>query len=170
MGFAYLGIGIGGTLVPLIATALTTEFGWRTALHVLGVLMMAIAFPVAWFVKDSPELGRTRLRADAGTWGLSPGISGGLSPTDGGQSPFGTAPVPLARFSHSLAFYLLLVGSMCSIGAVGGTVQNLKLFLSLDLKLSQTKSRASRRWSSSRAWRAASDGRTRGPLDAASTS
>jgi MFS family permease len=30
------------------------------------------------------------------------------------------------------AFYLLLVGSVCSIGAVGGTIQNLKLYLSLD--------------------------------------
>jgi MFS family permease len=33
---------------------------------------------------------------------------------------------------RSPAFYLLLVGSMCSIGAVGGTMQNLKLFLTLD--------------------------------------
>jgi MFS family permease len=32
---------------------------------------------------------------------------------------------------------LLVIGSMCSIGAVGGTVQNLKLFLSLDLGLAQ---------------------------------
>ena len=30
------------------------------------------------------------------------------------------------------AFYLLALGSMCSIGAVGGTIQNLKLYLSLD--------------------------------------
>src|SRR5207237_988473 len=33
---------------------------------------------------------------------------------------------------HRPAFYLLLVGSMCSIAAVGGTNQHLKLFLSLD--------------------------------------
>ena len=38
---------------------------------------------------------------------------------------------------RSPAFYLLAVGSMCSIGAVGGTMQNLKLFFSLDVKLSQ---------------------------------
>jgi MFS family permease len=35
------------------------------------------------------------------------------------------------------AFYLLLVASMCSIGAVGGMMQNLKLYLSLDLKYAQ---------------------------------
>jgi MFS family permease len=38
------------------------------------------------------------------------------------------------------AFYLLAVGSMCSIAAVGGTNQHLKLFLSLDLKYSQDAS------------------------------
>ena len=47
-------------------------------------------------------------------------------------------PLPsLAPVLKSPAFYLLLVGSMCSIGAVGGTMQNLKLFLSLDVKLAQ---------------------------------
>ena len=35
------------------------------------------------------------------------------------------------------AFYLLVIGSMCSIGAVGGTMQNLKLYLSLDRGLAQ---------------------------------
>ena len=143
MGFAYLGIGIGGALVPLIATALITSFGWRTALQVLGVLMVVIAFPVTWFVRDSP--GQARL-GESGTvprdsqGGQSPfpkelgtvplASQGGLSPTDGRQSP-------LSATLKSPAFYLLLVGSMCSIAAVGGTVQNLKLFLSIDLKLSQ---------------------------------
>ena len=118
MGFAYLGIGIGGTLVPLIATALIAEFGWRRALQVLGVLMVVIAFPAAWFVKDSP----------VGTVPLA---------NRGGQSPLPEAQSPLSATLKSPAFYLLLVGSMCSIAAVGGTVQNLKLFLSIDLKLSQ---------------------------------
>jgi MFS family permease len=35
------------------------------------------------------------------------------------------------------AFYLLAIGSMCSIAAVGGTNQHLKLYLSLDLKFTQ---------------------------------
>ena len=129
MGFAYLGIGIGGTLVPLIATALIAEFGWRRALQVLGVLMVVIAFPAAWFVKDSPvgtELGTVPHESQ-----------GGQSPTDRGQSPLREAQSPLSATLKSPAFYLLLVGSMCSIAAVGGTVQNLKLFLSIDLKLSQ---------------------------------
>ena len=132
MGFAYLGIGIGGTLVPLIATALITSFGWRTALQVLGVLMVLIAFPVTWFVRDSPEQGREDV---LGT--VPRGL--GTVPRDshGRPSAFHGGQSPLSATLKSPAFYLLLVGSMCSIAAVGGTVQNLKLFLTIDLKLSQ---------------------------------
>src|SRR5207253_5585731 len=44
-----------------------------------------------------------------------------------------TAPLsPVSGILRAPAFYLLLVGSMCSIAAVGGTNQHLKLFLSLD--------------------------------------
>jgi MFS family permease len=37
----------------------------------------------------------------------------------------------------TLAFYLVALGSMCSIGAVSGTQQNLKLFFSLDMNYTQ---------------------------------
>jgi len=47
MGIAYLGIGVGGALVPLVAHALTEALGWRSALRVLGVLMVLVAFPAA---------------------------------------------------------------------------------------------------------------------------
>ena len=40
----------------------------------------------------------------------------------------------------SRSFYLLAIGSMCSIGAVAGISQNLKLFFSIDLKYSQGQS------------------------------
>lgn len=117
MGFAYLGIGIGGTLVPLVATSLTSAYGWRAALQILGVLMIAIALPMAWFVNDAPDAGEA-----SGT--RHP------APRTGHQAP-------LSEILRTPAFYLLVIGSMCSIGAVGGTVQNLKLFLSLDLGLAQ---------------------------------
>ena len=59
MGVAYLGIGIGGMLVPQLAHALEAAFGWRTALMVLGVLMVVIAFPAAFFVREAETGGRT---------------------------------------------------------------------------------------------------------------
>ena len=111
MGFAYLGIGVGGAIVPLLAHALTQRFGWQAALQILGVLMIVIALPMAWFVKEKPEERQSS---------TAPGALPSLAPV-----------------LKSPAFYLLIVGSMCSIGAVGGTMQNLKLFLSLDLKLAQ---------------------------------
>ena len=122
MGFAYLGIGVGGTLVPLIATALTTRFGWRAALQLLGVLMIVVALPMAWFVKDSPR------RVAATPAAATPPMLAGAAAACRGR-------VTILRISA--AFYLLLIGCMCSIGAVGGTMQNLKLFLSLDVKLAQ---------------------------------
>ncbi len=111
MGIAYLGIGIGGAIVPLLANWLVQTLGWQRALMALGVLMIVIAFPTAYFVKEG-EAGRSVH-----------------------QGP--REQVPVAWVFRSPAFYLLAVGSMCSIGAIGGTMQNLKLFLSLDQKLPQ---------------------------------
>ena len=55
MGVAYLGIGIGGMLVPQIAKWLNMQMDWRSSLVVLGIFMIAVAFPMAWFVQESPE-------------------------------------------------------------------------------------------------------------------
>jgi len=70
---------------------------------------------MAWIVKENPEV-------------RSPGAIK-EEPT-----------IPLNIIVKGWPFYLLLIGSMCSIGAVAGTSQNLKLFFSLDLKYSQGQS------------------------------
>jgi sugar phosphate permease len=111
MGVAYLGIGAGGAVAPLIADSLTTRLGWPAAMRLLGVLMIAIAFPSAFFVRESPH-------SRSGS---------AVRPPD----------LPIGSVLRKPAFYLLAIGSMCSIAAVGGTMQNLKLFLSLDVRLSQ---------------------------------
>jgi sugar phosphate permease len=112
MGIIYLGIGVGGMLVPQIARGLTQNLGWREGLMMLGILMIAIAFPMAWFVKENPE--EVTLK----------------------DKP-GEPKIPFTPILKTWPFYLLVIGSMCSIGAVAGTTQNLKLFLSIDLKYSQ---------------------------------
>jgi len=106
MGFAYLGIGVGGALVPLLSNWLTIEFGWRGSLRILGILMIVLALPMTYFIKDSPP-GMVEKRNES-------------------------TVAPMGSVFRSRAFYLLALGSMCSIGAVGGTNQHLKLFLSLD--------------------------------------
>ena len=110
MGFAYLGIGIGGVIVFKLSAWLTLHLGWHGALRTLGILMIVIAFPLAYFVKESPEAQAERKAAP---------------------------PVPIGGVLRSPWFYLLAIGSMCSIGAVGGTNQHLKLFLSRDHHYSQ---------------------------------
>src|SRR5438874_8112073 len=52
MGFAYLGIGIGGTLVAKLSPRLVEGFGWRGALQILGILIILLALPLAYFVRD----------------------------------------------------------------------------------------------------------------------
>jgi len=113
MGIAYLGIGIGGAIVPWISHALVKQYGWQTALQILGALIIAIAFPMAFFLKE-PSTDRDN------------------------RSTSKTTPVSGAF--KTLRFYLLALGSMCSIAAVAGTQQNLKLFLSLDQHYPQAAS------------------------------
>ena len=120
MGIAYLGIGIGGALVPLLANRLTQELGWRGSLQALGVLIILIAFPLAYFVR---EAGSSNARGEPVEPRARPS-------TSSGRAMIG---VVLTR----PAFYLLALGSMCSIAAVGGANQHLKLFLSLDRGYSQ---------------------------------
>jgi MFS family permease len=113
MGVAYLGIGIGGALVPILAVTLTQAFGWRAALRDLGILMIAVAFPAAFFVREPPRL-------ETGTRDAA-------------------RPARLAPVLRHPAFWLLTIGSLASIGAIGGTTQNLKLYLSLDRHFTQTQ-------------------------------
>ena len=112
MGIAYLGIGVGGMLVPHIAKSLNYNMHWRSSVVVLGAIMIAIALPMALFVKEAPD-GKVQDKKD--------------------DEP----KIPLAAVVKNKAFYLLAIGSMCSIGAVSGVSQNLKLFFSLDLNYSQ---------------------------------
>ena len=122
MGFAYLGIGVGGAIVPLLSAALVNAFGWRVALQVLGVLIIVLALPFAYFVRESPDDARLKgSRSDK-------------------PMPDGARAFQASGFGAVLrtpAFFLLAAASMCSIAAVGGTNQHLKLYLSLDRGYSQ---------------------------------
>jgi MFS family permease len=109
MGIAYLGIGLGGTLVPYLAYWLTGRLGWRRSLEVVGALIIVIAFPLAYRVPEATP----------------------SAPAEGVDAR------PLRTILNTPAFALLAVGSFCSIAAIGGTNQHLKLYLSLDRGYSQ---------------------------------
>lgn len=112
MGIAYLGIGTGGAVVPLISAGLESYFGWHLALMSLGILVFVIAFPMAFFIKD---------------------------PSKGRNAQTNVQPmVPIKTILRDKNFYLLAFGSMCSIGAVGGVGQHIKLYLR-DLDFAQSQ-------------------------------
>ena len=103
MGIAYLGIGTGFTIVPQLVAWMEKNLGWNMALVALGVIIVLVSVPLAMFVKDSP------------------------SKTDVTIKP--EPAVPIKTILRNPWFYILAIGSMCSIGAVGGVNQHLKLYM-----------------------------------------
>jgi len=111
MGIAYLGIGTGGALVPLVSTALENKLGWHLALTSIGVIVILFSFPMAFFIRDAPARKEVNTEKEPG--------------------------FPVKSILKNRYFYLLGIGSMCSIGAVGGVNQHLKLYLR-DIDFSQS--------------------------------
>ena len=59
MGYAYLGLGLGGVAAPVLAAYLIRWTGWRHAFAIIGVLIGVVLFPVAqWLTRSAPgEMG-----------------------------------------------------------------------------------------------------------------
>ena len=62
------GAGLGAMILPVIAQAAITRYGWRTAFAVLGLLALALGFPLsAWWVRERPAAKQNvRISVDAG--------------------------------------------------------------------------------------------------------
>ena len=118
MGAAYVGIGIGGAAAPVLAQFLIRNFGWRPAMFAIGGIIFAILLPVVLVVvRNKPaELG---LRPDG-----DPAPAALPGKVDSQESP-----IALRSAMRTSTFWMILVGSMLSIGAVGGIIQHLQLFL-----------------------------------------
>ncbi len=110
MGLVYVGVGLFGGIGSFLVRGLTDRYGFRMALTALACLIL-LAWPLAIFVlKDRPE--------------------------EVGQFPDGAAEPPpdAARVSESFStllrsgpFWLLLLGSICSIGSIGSINMHMKL-------------------------------------------
>jgi MFS family permease len=112
MGIAYLGIGTGFALVPQVAAALEHNVGWRNSLMILAAIIILLALPLSLYVKNAPPDFESVQKDES-----KPGISDILKNKN---------------------FYILAFGSMCSIAAVGGLNQHLKLYLR-DLNFNQSQ-------------------------------
>jgi MFS family permease len=110
MAIVYLGVGVfGGISAKYIEKPLTEAFGFRGALFAVAAILL-LAWPIAWFVmKDRPE--------DIGQF------------PDGASSPpedHKLEPKPISFLLKSYSFWLLMIGSLCSIGAIGSINQHMK--------------------------------------------
>lgn len=114
MGIAYVGIGVGGMTVPWVIHVLVERCGgWRGSLLALSGLFLVVMLGLVALVRRRPS--------DVG------------QQPDGAPAPAVAAVRPpaarLGRIARTSAFWLLTIGSLMSIGAVGGVMQNLALYL-----------------------------------------
>jgi MFS family permease len=109
MGTIYVGVGLCGGLGAFLVHGLTDRFGFQNALKIMAGLML-LAWPLAFFfLKDKP-----------GEVGQFP---------DGAAQPPADEhilPFSFSHLLHSRPFWLLLLGSVCSIGAIGSINLHMK--------------------------------------------
>ncbi len=129
MGYAYLGLGLGGTVSPLLVHWLIETFGWRRAFEAIGAVIVATLVPIAVLVtRSSPR-----------DLGLQP--DGGLS--NPAVTEAASAPSRTVRDAIGTAnFWLLLLGSTLVIGAIGTVISHFILFLKDEGYSSGSASRA----------------------------
>jgi MFS family permease len=117
MGIAYLGLGAGGVVAPLLVNYLIRSYGWRHALEIVAIMLMAVLLPLGiWVTQSTPE-----------KFGLLPD----------GEPPNSAASVSIGAVTSSGVmeavrtrnFWLILLGSTLAIGAVGAVIQHFILFL-----------------------------------------
>jgi MFS family permease len=110
MGVLYVGVGLVGFLGSFIVKPLAEGLGFQTALMILGALVL-LAWPLAIFVhRDKPA-------------------EKGLYP-DGADAPpaeISAKPRSFKNLMSRHSFWLLVLGSMCSIGSIGAVNFLMKL-------------------------------------------
>jgi len=116
MGYAYLGLGLGGVVAPLLINFLARTLGWRHALQLVGTMVLVVLFPVGiWITRSGPE-----------DLGLTLEDSTGREPA---QKNLDSDSIGVAEALRLPAFWLITLGSTLVIGAVGAVIQHLILFL-----------------------------------------
>jgi MFS family permease len=117
MGYAYLGLGLGGVVSPQLANLLVRNFGWRHALEIIGAFILIVLFPVGfWITRSAPvEMG---LAPD----GVSPDRSANADLNEPASSGISAAV-------RTANFWLILVGATLVIGAINAVIQHFILVM-----------------------------------------
>jgi len=120
MGYAYLGLGLGGVAAPLLVNYLARTLGWRPALEIIGVTIALVLVPTGlWITRSKP--------ADRG---IDPKQFGEAPPeSKAALSSSAPASAGVAQAIRTAPFWLILLGSTLAIGAIGAVIQHFILFL-----------------------------------------
>jgi MFS family permease len=117
MGYAYLGLGLGGVVSPILASFLIQQFGWRLAFHAIGAAALAVLFPVGLLIT----------RSTPGELGLLPdGAVPSSTPVADAGAVAGKEAVGAIQ---TLDFWLILAGSTLVLSAIHAVIQHFILFL-----------------------------------------
>lgn len=113
MGVAYVGVGVfGAIIIKYVAAPLTAALDFRNALLVMGPIVL-VTWPIVLFImKDRP--------ADVGQYPDGDPESEAITKIQ---------PENLRNMLSQRAFWLLALGSFCSIGAIGAIFANMKFIL-----------------------------------------
>jgi MFS family permease len=117
MGFAYLGLGLGGVVSPPTVNLFIKHFGWRHALEITGSLILLVLVPVGLWITRS-------------------------TPAEMGLVPDGASPIPceynaadeqasngVLSSIRTANFWLILTGAALVVGAINAVTQQFILFL-----------------------------------------
>jgi MFS transporter, OFA family, oxalate/formate antiporter len=117
MGYAYLGLGLGGVVSPQLANFFTRMFGWRHAIEFVGLLTLIVLIPVGiWVTRSAPS-----------EVGLFPDGANAPSPQEVRADAAASGGVMAA--ASTLNFWLILLGSTLVVDAIGAVIQHFILFL-----------------------------------------
>jgi hypothetical protein len=118
MGYAYLGLGLGGVVAPMLINFLVQAYGWRHAMEIVGLVILVVLFPIGiWITRSVPaDLGL--LPDGAERIDATEGTVIGVSPASGVSGAIRTAN-----------FWRILAGSALVIGTIGSVIQHFILFL-----------------------------------------
>jgi MFS family permease len=118
MGYAYLGLGLGGAVSPPTINWLLRSFGWRHALEMVGTAILVVLFPIGiWVTRSTPA--ELHLYPD--------GAETPVAIDRGAAANSSLSAIAVAMRDKN--FWLLIVGSALVIGAMNAVIQHFIFFL-----------------------------------------
>ena len=119
MGYAYLGLGLGGVVAPILVNYLAHCLGWRHALELIGALILIVLVPTGLWVTSSTPADRK----------IDPEAFGEIARLEGQIPSPAASSATVSQAVRSAPFWLILAGSALAIGAIGSVIQHFILYL-----------------------------------------